>query len=180
MKILKRLTILLVGLAIIYGMSLADYNVSEQTDDNFKVIWKEYSTNDNNEFVIKEELNFFDGLINSFAILGKSIIDYPMDGWDFYNNSKDVITDFDLPFWANTILDILLFIFCFIGAAVVMIISIPILLYKLSFFEADPTYHLGISVAIFVLIFFTKYSEIIIYKRKPKPKPQSQPQQVKA
>ena len=179
MKIVRRIILLFVGLAIIYGMSLAEYKVTQQTDESFKVIWKEYSIEDKNEFVIKDKLNFFDGLTNSFALLGKSIIDYPMDGWNFYDNSKDTITNLNLPFWAITILDILLFIFCFIAAAAVMIISIPVLLYKLSFFEAEPSYHLGICFAIFGLIIFSKFTESRGIKRKPRPQPQPKPQQVK-
>jgi hypothetical protein len=176
MHIIKRMVLLLVGLAIIYGMSLADYKVTDKTDDRFKVIWKEYSIENEKEFVIKDKLNFFDGLNNSVAILGKTIIDFPMDGWNYYNNSKDIIKSLNLPIWAETILDILLLIICYIVAALVMIISIPFLLYKLAFFQAEASYHLGICVAILGLILFSRYTENKNNKEKAKP----QPQQAKA
>lgn len=176
MKFMRRMILLLVVLSIIYGMSLADYKVTTQTDDNFKVIWKEYSVEDKSEFVMKDQLNFFDGLNNSVAILGKSIIDYPMDGWTFFNKSKEFLSNLELPVWANTILEALFFILCYIAAAVVMIISIPVLLYKLSFFEADPSYHLGICAVILGLFIFTKFTES---KGSKRPKPQPKPQQVK-
>lgn len=159
MDVIKKLVTMILGLVVIYGMFFTDYKVTNQTDQSFKVLWKEYSTGDTKKFEMKERLNFSDGLNNGVAIFGKILVDLPMDGLNFYNTSNDVITVLKIPFWLKIILNILLFFFCFVAAAIVMFISIPVLIYKLSFFQSEMGYYMGFCVAITGLIVISKLSD---------------------
>ncbi|WP_339171854.1 hypothetical protein [Anoxybacillus sp. FSL W8-1294] len=154
---MRRFISILISLVIIYGMFFTDFHISEATDKSYTILWKTYYFKDSEHVIIKDNLNFTDGLNNGLALLGKVFKMLFVGGWDLYTSLDDFISLLKVNIFINIILRILLIPVSIVIAMLAMLIALPVYLYKLLFFKAAVSYYLGFCVSFFGLLFISKY-----------------------
>ncbi|PES98117.1 hypothetical protein CN491_04735 [Bacillus cereus] len=98
---MKNFISLFVGVIIIYGMFFSQYHLSPNTDKSYKILWVEYKFEDSKDVVIKDNLNFVDGLQNGTTLWGKSIKSLFVGGWDLYDSLRLYVSMLNINFWLN-------------------------------------------------------------------------------
>ncbi|PFN28587.1 hypothetical protein [Bacillus cereus] len=156
---MKNFISFLVGLIIIYGMFFSQFHLSPNTDKSYKILWAEYEFKDSKNVVMKDKLDFVDGLQNGTALLGKSVKTLFVGGWDLYNSLRMYISLLKFNFWIKLLLHIIWIFISILIAFLAMLAALIVFFYKLLFFKAPISYYMGFCLSFFGILGLSQFAD---------------------
>lgn len=156
---MKNFISLFVGVIIIYGMFFSEYHLSPNTDKSYKIFWVEYKFEDSKDVIIKDNLNFVDGLQNGTTLWGKSIKSLFVGGWDLYDSLRLYVSMLNTNFLLKLALHLVVIIASFVIAFLAMFAALIVFFYKLLFFKASISYYMGFCVSFFGIMTLSQFTD---------------------
>jgi hypothetical protein len=138
-------------------MFFSNWHINQFTDKTFYILG--FFRGEFVEPIIKEKLNFIDGLNNGITLYGKVIKNVFLSSWDLYMNLDNFIPLVKVNLFLNIIIRIILIPICLVFVLILTVIAIPFYFFKLLFFKATISYYIGLIVSFLGYYFLASWTK---------------------